>query len=508
MHGIIFYGFRKNQVHMIRFFAPIVLFATVFGITASPETFKAPPMPASASPNVIVIPVTGTIDAANAAFVGRSIKEREKYKDKIVVLEMDTYGGEVDAAFRIVDTMLSIKECPTIAYVKTKAISAGALIALSCNRVIMQNNTTIGDVAPLMMSQDGPTMLGEKFQSPIRAKFRMLAKRNGYPERLTEAMVTTGMIIYRVTFKDTTMYLDSTELADLLPAKKSAILSQKTVVKRGELLTLDDVEAKNLGFSRMSVGSLDEALKQLGYSSPTVIRLERNWSEEFVKFIGTIAPILMTIGIALLYIEFKTPGLGVPGIVGGCLIALVFFSQYMVGLANYTEMLLAVAGIAIIAVELFIFPTMGLLLVAGAALIVISLVLSMQGFVLPKPEFPWQQHTLVINLAKVLGSFVMAGVISLLFVRYGLPRMATVVKGPFLTDTLAGAHAASGADLPLFVGDSGTVVTALRPAGRAKINNEEYDVVADGEFIEKGAAIKISMIDGGRVVVVREGKAV
>jgi membrane-bound serine protease (ClpP class) len=491
---------------MIRCTVPIILCATALGISASAETFKPPPLPTSASPTVIVIPVTGTIDAANAAFIGRSIKEREKHKDIIVVLELDTYGGEVDAAFRIVDTMLSIKECPTIAYVKTKAISAGALIALSCNRLVMQHNTTIGDVAPLMMSQEGPKMLGEKFQSPIRAKFRMLAKRNGYPERLTEAMVTTGMLVYRVTFKDTTLFLDSTELADLPAEKKSAIISKKTVVKHGELLTLDDTEAKNLTFSSMSVSNLDEALKKLGYSSPTVIRLERNWSEELVKIIGTIAPILMTIGIALLYIEFKTPGLGAPGIIGACLIGLVFFSQYMVGLANYTEMLLAVAGIAIIAIELFVFPTMGLLLVVGAALIVISLVLSMQGFVLPKPEFPWQRTTMVINLAKVLGSFVAAGVLSLLFVRYGLPRVSRVVSGPFLTDTLAGAHAASGADLPISVGDSGTVVTALRPAGRVAIKGEVYDVVTEDEFIEKGAPIIIIQIDGVRVVVKREDK--
>jgi membrane-bound serine protease (ClpP class) len=489
---------------MIRFFLIISILVMGEAYLPSAETFEPPALPATASPNVIVIPVSGTIDAANAAFVGRSIKERGKYRNTVVVLELDTYGGEVDAAFRIVDTMLSIKDCPTIAYVKTKAISAGALIALSCNRLVMQHNTTIGDVAPLMMSQEGPKMLGEKFQSPIRAKFRILAKRNNYPERLTEAMVTTGMLVYKVAFKDTTLYLDSTELADLAPEKKSAIVSQKTVVKRGELLTLDDVEAKNLGFSRVSVGTLDEALKKMNFSSPAVIRLERNWSEDFVKFIGLIAPILMTIGIALLYIEFKTPGLIVPGIIGGCLIALVLLSQYMVGLANYTEILLAVAGVAVIVVEIFFFPTMGLLLVVGAALIVASLILSMQGFVLPKPELPWQRDIMIINFAKVLGSFVTAGVLAILFVRYGLPRVSHVVRGPFLTDTLAGAHAASGADLPISPGDAGTVLTPLRPAGRVKIKGEEYDVVTEGEFIEKGAAIKISAIDGGRVVVVRE----
>jgi membrane-bound serine protease (ClpP class) len=467
----------------------------------------APPLPKTESPTVIVIPVKGTIDAANAAYVGRSIKERDNHKNVIIVLELDTYGGEVDAAFRIADTMLSIKECPTLAYVKTKAISAGALIALSCHRLIMQHNTTLGDVAPLMMSQEGPKMLGEKFQSPIRAKFRSLAKRNGYPERLTEAMVTTGSPVYRVTFKDTVLYLDSTELADLSTARKNAIIATATVIKRGELLTMDDVEAQRLHFSQMSVSSLDEALEKLGYASPAIIRLERNWSEELVRIITMFAPILMTIGIALIYIEFKTPGFGVPGIVGVCLIALVLLSQYMVGLANYTEALLVVGGIALIALELFVFPTMGILLIPGVALILIGLVLSMQGFVLPKPEFPWQRTTLVTNLAKVLGSFVAAGVFSILFVRYGLPRLSSVIKGPFLNETLVDAHAPSAASLPLSLGDTGVVISALRPAGKATIKGEEYDVIADGEFIEKGASVVISDIQGARIIVMR-GKPV
>ena len=442
-----------------------------------------------------------------AAYIGRSLKEREKYKDRVVVLELDTYGGEVDAAFRIVDTMLTVRDCPTIAYVKTKAISAGALIALSCHRLVMQHNTTIGDVAPLMVGQEGPKMLGEKFQSPIRAKFRILAKKNGYPERLTEAMVTTGMLVYEVKFKDTTAYLDSTELADLPAVKKKNIVSTRTIVKRGELLTLDDVEAAKLGFSRMSVNTMDEMFKKLGWTEPQVIRLQRNWSEEFVKFIGTIAPVLMTIGIALLYIEFKTPGFGAPGIIGICLLALVFFGQYMVGLANYTEVLLAVAGVILIGVEIYLFPTLGILLAVGAALVLAAMVLSLQDFVLPKPDFPWEKRALVVNLATVLGSFITAGVLAMLFVRYALPGISKVVKGPYLSETLGDARVGLNSAVPIAAGDAGVVITALRPAGRARIKDEEYDVVADGEFIEKGAAIKILQIQGPRIVVVREKTA-
>jgi membrane-bound serine protease (ClpP class) len=97
---------------------------------------------------------------------------------------------------QIVDTILSAPEGQTVAYVKNKAISAGALIALASSRLVMRSNATIGDCAPITYSSEGPKVLGEKFQSPLRAKFRALAKRNGYPATLAEAMVTAEMVVY------------------------------------------------------------------------------------------------------------------------------------------------------------------------------------------------------------------------------------------------------------------------------------------------------------------------
>ncbi|MCU0608507.1 MAG: ATP-dependent Clp protease proteolytic subunit [Chitinispirillaceae bacterium] len=470
---------------------------------AAAGAVAAPAAPASL-PTVIVVPVQGTVTPAMAAFLGRALKESRKYPDRVIVLELDTYGGEVDAAFRIVDTMLSVRDCPTVAYVKTKAISAGALIALSCQKLYMQEHTTLGDVAPLMMSEGGPKMLGEKFQAPIRAKFRILAKQNGYPRRLTEAMVTTGGAVYAVTFPDSTRYLDSTELAELAPDQKKAILSSRTVVKAGELLTMDDIEAGQLGFSRASVSGFKEMLKKTGYADSPIVRYRENWSEQFVKLLALAAPFLMMIGLALLYIEFKNPGLIVPGVVGAIFLALVFFGQYAVGLANYTFILLAVGGVILVAVEVLIFPAFGMLLMAGIAMLIASLVFSLQGFVVPRPDFPWQQQMLIASLLKVLGAFVSAGVLSFLFIRFGISGLSKIVRGPYLNDTLSDTHADSGLSININEGDAGVVLTALRPAGLARIGNNEYDVVADGEFIEKGTVIRVLQKQGTRIVVTRK----
>ena len=158
------------------------------------------------------------------AFIKRALQSSKEYPDRLIILEIDTYGGQVDAAFQIVDTLLNFPDT-IISYVKTKAISAGALVALAGKKLIMKHGTTIGDVAPLTYSKDGrPEMLGEKYQSPIRAKFRTLAKRNGYPEILTEAMVTKEISVYEVKFSDTTLYLDSIGLSELSPVEKKRII--------------------------------------------------------------------------------------------------------------------------------------------------------------------------------------------------------------------------------------------------------------------------------------------
>ncbi|HEX2958587.1 MAG TPA: NfeD family protein [Chitinispirillaceae bacterium] len=457
----------------------------------------------STTPTVVVIPIKGTVDQGMAAFIARSLRDAaEEHPDRIIILEIDTYGGQVDAAFQIVDTMLNVK-VPTIAYVKTKAISAGTLIALSCSKLYMKNNTTIGDVAPLTYDNGGPKMLGEKFQSPIRAKFRTLAKRNGYPERLTEAMVSEDISVNEVTFKDTVRYLDSTEITELSPKDKKNIISSKVIVKKGELLTMDDVEAKRLGFSRMSVESFDSLLSVLHLKKAEVVRIEESWSETFVRIIGTIAPVLIMIGFAALYIEIRTPGFGIPGIIGITCLAIVFFAQYMVGLADYTELLLIGIGLTLLAIEIFVLPGFGIAGFAGIFFLLIGVLLSFQDFVIPDPELPWETDKLIKNLLMITGSTVGSLFLIILFFKFLLPKIGTLVNGPYLQVNLRDASSIDNTKQLPHLGDFGVVSSPLRPAGKADINGETWDVISEGDFIEKGASVTVNQITGNKIIVRR-----
>ena len=452
---------------------------------------------------VYVVNVSGTVDPGMAAFIKRALGVPTDDPDPYFVFEMDTFGGRVDSALQIVDTLLSAPEGKTIAFVKNKAISAGALIALACSRLVMRKNTTIGDCAPITYSNEGPKMLGEKFQSPLRAKFRALAKRNGYPETLAESMVTAEMVVYSVEMGGETIYMDSLAFEDLSQAEKERVSSKKTIVAKGELLTMDDTEAFELGFSRMSVDNIDEMLRRMEIENYKLIRIEESWSEALVRYIGVITTFLLMIGLAALYMEIKAPGFGVPGIIGITCLALVFLNQYLVGLADYTELLLLILGIILLGFELFVIPGFGITGIAGLLFIAAGAILALQDFVIPDPSFPWQAELLVKNSLHVLGALFMAIIVALFVLRYIMPKLSIVVEGPYLNTTLKDSHADSIEAEKAKVGDIGVTMTFLRPSGKVKIKDEVFDGITQGEFMEKGTPVKISEIKGNRIIVSR-----
>jgi membrane-bound serine protease (ClpP class) len=422
--------------------------------------------------------------------------------DALTVLEIDTFGGRVDSALDMVDTL--VNRSGTIAYVKTKALSAGALIALACNELAMRNNTTIGDCAPISYSSEGPQELGEKFQSPLRAQFRALAKRNGYPEALAEAMVTVGMEVYEVVTDDQTSYMETRELESLTEEEKNKIRSKRIVVAEDELLTMNDSEAREFGFSKMSVTSVEEMLSAMGIAGYELVRMETSWSEGLSSLIGSIAPILMLIGLGAIFTELKAPGFGVPGVVGILCLAAVFLNQYLVGLADYTELLLLGFGVVLLGFELFVTPGFGLLGIAGLFLMAVGLLLGLQDFVIPDPSFPWQKELFVHNAIQVAGSLLFALAVPILFLRYALPRLSRVVEGPYLDATLEDAHVDSRDTHAVTVGDRGLAMTPLRPSGKMKKGTQMLDVITRGEFLEKETAIRVIEIAANRVIVARE----
>ena len=450
---------------------------------------------------VYIIPVSGTVEPGMAAYVKRALEEIKNETDAVFVFKMDTFGGRVDAALDIVDVISNVPKGKTIAFVEKRAISAGALIALSSNLLFMKENTIIGDCAPIINTQEGQKMAGEKVQTVLRAKFRALAKKNNYPVVLAESMVTVDMEVYQVVMDGKKSFMKKKAYDDLTKDEKKKITAKKTIVAKGELLTMDDAEAVDFGFSQKSVKDINEVLSLLGYESIDIITIEESWSESIVRFLQPFLPILMLIGIGAIYTEIKAPGFGIPGIVGITCLGLVFFSQYLVGLADHTELLILLVGVLLLGVEVFVLPGFGVAGISGLLIIAAGLVLSFQGFVIPDPSLPWEGALLMKNLAHVLGSFMFAFLISLFMMRFILPQLSKIMKGPYLEATLSHSHVDTTTALAVKPGDTGIAHTFLRPAGKVMINKKKIDAITRGEFIDRGTSVLVDKIEQNRVIV-------
>lgn len=475
--------------------------------TSPPDTSAKRPVADSGAkkapaPTAVVIPIHGEVDEGLRFFVDRAIDDAlaSSPRPTHIVFDVDTWGGRLDAAFEISDRISSVPNCSTIAFIKRKAISAGALIALSANRVYMAPGSTIGDCAPILAGagEDGIKYAGEKIESPLRARFRALAKRNGFPPLLAEKMVSRDGGVLEVRRVGAPVEFVTSADWEARPDSAKEGASTKTALADGQLLTMDDAEAKDWGFSQGTFPDAQALEKARGWKETTT--LETSWSEDFARWISQFVPVLFIVGLAALYLEYKNPGFGFFGVVGLLALGLALGSQYMVGLADHTELLLAGIGLLLIGIEILLFP--GTLVVAGIGLVLvgISLVLSLQGFTMPDPDMPWQMSEMRHNVALVASTLVGGMIVSFLAMRWIVPRLPGT-DGAYLRDTLQDAKAPVGDADDTCVGRSAVTATALRPVGRIVLDGHEREAVSESGMLPAGSEVVVVAVRLGELVV-------
>ena len=356
----------------------------------------------------------------------------------------------------------------------------------------------------------------EKTESFVRATFSRAAQANGYPEALLKSMVSKDLEVWQVKNIETGSmeYFEK----EFLPDDPNLFdLADKTlVVKEGQLLTLTAQKAKEYGIARAVVDDLDGALAFLeerdGVAiSDTVLRLETMWSEEMVRFLTSpvVVSILM-LGILLgIYVEFNTPGLGLPSLLAITCLVILVGSRYLIGMANWIEIALLVVGFLLLMVEIFVIPGFGIAGFSGIVCIVGGL---LAMFVKNAPnEIPWPKGEMAWSIFTD-GLFGMAiGFLLFIFVAAVLakymdriPLLRSFVLKSAVTGkqtTVSRTFEPPNGQLALEVGQTGEVVSPLRPAGKAKFASSVVDVVADGAYIEKGRRVKILEVHGNHVIV-------
>lgn len=432
--------------------------------SAAQEASAPPPR----RPVVYVAPVEGVIDLGLAPFLNRVLAEAGAAEAAAVVLEINTFGGRLDAAVLIRDALLEAP-VPTAAFVNHRAISAGALIALASEKIAMAGGSTMGAATPVAAGAPGAETqpVAEKTVSYVRKEFRATAESRGRPPLIAEAMVDADV-----------------EVPDL--------------VEKGKLLTLTTEEALAHKVADFRVDSLGDLLARLDLSGAEVRRPTPTWAENLVRFLThpTVSSILMSLGILGLLLEIRTPGFGIPGIVGIASLALFFWGHWLVQLAGWEELLLAALGIVLLAVEVFVLPGFGIAGVLGIAALVGGLGLTLVG-----AGATW--GAVVAASGRVALSLLLAIAASLALLRV-LPKLP--VGRRLVLDTElpveAGFGSAPEADRR-WLGRRGVSLSPLRPAGIAELDGERVDVVSQGDLIEAGQPVEVVRVEGNRVVVRR-----
>lgn len=458
---------------------------------------------------IVLIPIEGEIESGVYSFLKRAVVDAENKKPEKIIFLINTFGGELHTTFQIVD-LISGLNIPTVTLVEEKAISAGTLIAMASRKIYMLSNSIMGDVAPITMGAEGPQMLGEKFQSPLRAKFRALAQKNGYPVKLSEAFVSSEKEIIQVTWKDgNKTIMDAVEYEDLSDVDKENIEQKKTLVPKGELLTMSDQESNDFGFSSGTVASVESLAAFLADKekiSSEIIRIEKTSAEKVFSFYLKYSWLLILVGLGGIYLEVKNPGFGFYGIFALIAFGIFFIGQYMVELADYVDLILLMLGIILLGVEVLILPGFGVFGILGIALLLGSFVLMQQNFVIPENVFEWDilSQNLELVLYAFLGSLVILVLSFMVGGRFMMRSPLVFTKKLFESSETESTKESSMISLfsdEKWVEVKGVAITKLSPSGKIEIEGKVYDAVTIDNYLDLGTKVKVTGKDGYLLVV-------
>jgi membrane-bound serine protease (ClpP class) len=400
----------------------------------------------------------------------KAIEEAKRLNANYILIEMDTYGGLVDAADSIRTKILHCP-IPVCVFIKNNAASAGALIALACDSIYMSAGATIG--AATVVDQTG-NQVPDKYQSYMRKKMRATAEMNKRNPEMAEAMVDPDVVI-------------------------------PGVIDSGKVLTLTTQEAIKYGFCDAEVSSTEEIMKLLGIENYDIIKHTPSVIDKIIGFLikPLISGLLIMIIIGGIYFELQSPGIGFP--LGAATVAaiLYFAPLYLEGLAENWEILIFLLGIVLVGIEIFVIPGFGITGISGIILIVLSLTLSMignVGFSFPQNAIPAIIQALLVVIVAMIASISLSLFLSSKLANWGIFKkvsLATELEGNVTTQM------ESNLNLNSLIGKTAIVYNQCKPSGKAYIDDKLYDITLQNGFAEKGDKVVVVRTEGNFLIVKR-----
>jgi len=416
--------------------------------------------------------------------VRRGVKEAMAAKADLLVLDMNTYGGELITTMEIVDCLNEFKG-DTATYISNNAYSAGALISFATRRIYMSPQAVIGAAAPVQEAPGGAGIqelqgtVKTKLISAMSAKIRAAAEKNGHNKLLVNAMID--------------------ETAELK-------IDDKVINEKGHLLSLTCNEAsENYGvppkplLSAGTMTSMNELLDKAGYSGASIKYIEPTGAETIGTWLMAISPFLLIIGIVGVYVEIKMPGTVIPAVIAVIAFLLYFLGGYVAGLSGMEWALVFIVGLALLISELFVHPGTILPGLLGMVLIFVALVMAMADIYPGGPTLPTLPQV-EIPLTKIIVALGASMLIMLALAKI-LPR--TPIYRSLVSQSASGVTtiAAQEQEQKTQMGHKGVAISNLRPGGKAQFGNDILDVITEGEMIAKGSAVRIIGHSGREAIV-------
>jgi membrane-bound serine protease (ClpP class) len=397
--------------------------------------------------------------------VSRAMQEANTIGADLILIHMNTYGGLLDAADSI-RTILLNSPRPVYVFIDNNAASAGALISIACTKIYMRKGASIG--AATVVTENAEA-LPDKYQSYMRSMMRSTSEARGRDPRIAEAMVDARIAVPGVN--------DS-----------------------GKVLTFTATEAMKFNYCNGIAENEREVLELAGIRDYKVVRFEATWLDGVIGWLmhPAVSGVLILLMLGGLYYELQQPGIGFPLIVALGAAVLYFAPLYLEGLAENWEILIAVAGIVLIALEIFVIPGFGIAGISGGVLLVFGLMTSL----LRNDGLDYSGvsgYAFAESLAVVLTG--MAGALALfLFASKVFAESPVFRKMVLSTEMNSAAGYSAAIDLPA-VGTKGITTTLLRPSGKVKIGGQQFTASSESGFIEAHVEIEVIAVNGGNLVV-------
>ena len=432
---------------------------------------------------VYKIDIKKNIGSTTWLYTQRGFEEAREKNADIILIHMNTYGGEVVYADSIRTKILN-SEIPVHVFIDNNAASAGALISIACDKIFMRPGASIG--AATVVNQTGEQM-PDKFQSYMRATMRATAEAHG-----KDTIVNGNDTILK--------WRRDPLIAEAMVDERIAI---PNLIDSGKTLTFTAQEAMQFGYCDGIANNVDEIITtHLQIAEYELIVFKPTTLDNIKGFLmsSIFQGILIMLIIGGIYFELQTPGIGFPLAVAVTAALLYFAPLYIEGLAANWEILIFIIGLVLIALEIFVIPGFGIAGVSGIVLVVAGLTLSL----IDNVAFDFEPVE-TGGIGKALFTVTSGIGLGFALVLYLSSRIGA--KGIFRNIALntnlekESGYIAVSLELRELVGKTGFAHTDFRPSGKITIEGMTYDAISDGGFIPKGANVKVIRFELGQLYV-------